>query len=161
MTTEWDIELEEEVTEEVKPITVEELDEAVKQYSKAREEVDLHESVGKRLNEAVRIAETKLMNYLKQTKKDSYRVTGIGNVSLVKKLQVNTPQGENKTKLFKWIEEKYGQDGLTKYQSIHYQSLQSLYNEVALEAEINKEQINIPGLDLPTIRETLSLRRTR
>lgn len=160
MTTEWDIELDEEQVE-TRQITLEEFDQALVAYYETKKAKELVESELKKAEEAKRLAESKVMEYLKITKKDSYEVRGVGKASLVKKLQVNTPSNpENKRKLFDWIFEKYGQDGLDKYQTINYQSLNSLYNEEAQEAMINKQQLEIPGLDLPTTRESLSFRRT-
>lgn len=145
---------------ETRNITVEELDQCVKDYFESRKQYELKESELKSYGEALHRAEYQLMEYLRITKKDSYKVSGVGTATIVKKLQVTTPKDpEDKRKLFQWIEQQYGQDGLDKYQTINYQALNSLYSSAAEEAATKREVLSIPGLDLPTTRETLSFRR--
>lgn len=145
--------------EETRTVTTAELDELVVALKAARADYDQASSVATEKHSVVKELEFKLIDLLTVAGKNSYEVDKVARVSVVSKTQVTVPKTtEQKEMLFKWIEERYGKEGMLAYQTINYQSLNSLYNkemEAALEAG---ETLNIPGLELPQLVRTLSVR---
>ena len=97
-----------------------------------------------------------MLNALAASGKKNYTVDGIGQVYTVTKEQYTTPKiSEDKTKLFNYIEDKYGPDVLMFMVSINHQTLNSWANKETETGEV----MAIPGLAEPTSVTTLSFRR--
>lgn len=138
-------------------ITVEELDHAVSQMVKAKEEYDRQKAAANELYYHHENCKQKVMELLRAAGKKSYQVDDIGKVTVVEKLKVKMPQTvEFKEKLFNWLQEKHGQEGFLAHTTINYNTLNRLYNEEFEEATNtgNAADFEIPGLDSPeTVRE--------
>lgn len=103
-------------------------------------------------------AETVLMDLLKRAKKSKYFIDGVGTVSIRNQFVVRTPKTpEEKTALFNFIRDNKGPEALIGLVSINHQTLQAFVNS---EKETNPEVI-IPGLEAPTLRESLQFRASK
>lgn len=141
-------------------VTVEAFDNFVKEYATKREEYEAAKKVSGDMYAIYQESENKLISLLKATGKKNYNVDGIGGISLVTKEVVTTPKTiEDKRSLFGWIKEKYGVDVLDDMVSINHQKLNGFYNQ---EAEKSTDAMfHIPGLESPTMTESLSFRRKK
>jgi hypothetical protein len=152
-----------EMFEERHEVTVAELDELAKMVKEARAEHEKKEAIASEAGETVILLEEKLKTLMEMANKTSYKVSGVGTISLVNKLAVTVPKDPmSKRELFKWILQEYGQEGLDKYQTVNYQSLNSLYNEYQQQCEIDQKEFEgIPGLDQPTVKSYISIRKEK
>jgi uncharacterized protein YfbU (UPF0304 family) len=141
-------------------VSVNELDTLVRDLKEARKDYDMAKIVSNGKSYIVDELENKLIELLAEAGKTVYEVEGCARVTIVSKTQVTTPKTiENKELLFKWIENRMGKEALTAYQSINYQSLNSLYNKEMEETlGLGKEWLGIDGLDLPMSVKTLQMR---
>lgn len=146
--------------ENLATVSLEDFDKFVKDYSAKREEYEAAKKVSGEKYAVYQDAENKLMSILKAAGKKSYKVDGVGLISLVTKEVVTTPKTvDDKRKLFGWIKDRYGVDVLDEMISINHQRLNGFYNEEAEKA--SDPMFHIPGLDAPTATESLSFRRDR
>lgn len=154
MTDEWS------TNEEKRVVTTEELDTLVSQLKLARDAYDLASTLSSEKHGIVKELEGKLIDLLQAANKNSYEVDGVARVTVVTKSQVTTPKTiEQKEKLFAWVEKRFGREALLAYQSINYQSLNSLYNQEMNEAVSKGLPFDgIDGLDLPMIVKSLQVR---
>jgi len=145
---------------ETREVTTAELDEAVVNYKAAKEEYDKASAVSSEKNSVAEQCKIKLIELLSAAGKNSYIVENVALITISLKSQVTTPKTiEQKEQLFKWVEQKLGKEALVAYQTVNYQSLNSLYNSAMAEAlEKGEEWKGIDGLDLPTVVRTLSMR---
>lgn len=140
-------------------VSVNELDVLVKELKVARGEYDAAKSISNDLHAKAEELENKLVALLTEAGKSVYEVEGVARVTIVSKTQVTTPKTiEQKEALFNWIEQKYGKDARLAYQTINYQSLNSLYNKAMEEAVLKGEELDIKGVDLPMVVKTLQVR---
>jgi hypothetical protein len=145
---------------ETADVTLEQFDSFVKDYAAKREAYEAAKKVSSEKYSILQDAENKLIAVLKATNKKNYKVDSIGTISRVVKEVVTTPKTlEAKSALFDWIEAQYGEEVLGDMVSINHQKLNSFYNE---EVDKHKDDpmFNIPGLEAPTMVESLSFRRS-
>lgn len=136
-------------------VTLEQMDQIVKEYRAARDEYEKAKKVSSEKYALYEQAEAKLINTLKASNKKSYKLDGVGQVTITSKNVITVPKTtEDKRSLWSWIKDKYGVDVLDNMLSIHSQTLTSFYNQ---EAEANKSNpmFNIPGIAAPTAVESL------
>lgn len=96
-----------------------------------------------------------VMKTLQANGRDSYAVDGVGTVYISSKEVYRVPKtNEEKNLLFTYIKEKYGPDALMSLVGIHSATLTSWANE-----ESEKGVMSIPGLEAPTMVETLNMRK--
>lgn len=145
---------------EKREVTTTELDEAVTAYKLAKEEYDKADAVSSEKHKEAEKKKQILLDLLTAADKSSYIVENVALVSVSLKTQVTTPKTiDDKEKFFKWVENKLGKEGLLAYQTVNYQSLNSLYNSAMKEAlEKGEEWNGIDGLEMPTVVKTLSMR---
>lgn len=145
---------------ETKEVTTQELDEAVIAYKLAKEEYDKASAVSSEKNSVAEKLKQNLLDLLTAAGKSSYIVENVALISVSLKTQVTTPKTiEQKEQLFKWVENRLGREALIAYQTVNYQSLNSLYNSEMKEAlEKGEEWNGIDGLEMPTVVKTLSMR---
>ena len=65
---------------------------------------------------------------------------------------------EQKKKLFEWIKNRFGDDGLLAYQTVNFQSLNSLYNKTIEEVIERGTEIDVSAFGLPSVYKTLQVR---
>lgn len=147
--------------EEVKRVvTTQELDDAVKTLSALRKEHDELKSKASEKWEQCEEAEAKLLELLEASGKKSYDVDGVARVTLVSKTSITVPKDlEQKKKLFEWIKNRFGADGLLAYQTVNFQSLNSLYNKTIEEVSERGTDIDVSAFGLPSVHKTLQVRR--
>jgi len=139
-------------------VTTAELDAKVQAYQEAREEADKKKAVYSEANKQADALEAELILMMQACKKSSYKVDGVGTISVYDKFSVKVPSdGESKDQFFAFIEEKYGKEGLDKYRSVSSAALNSLYNQLVEDEGI----LEIPGVGMPTARTQLSLTRAK
>lgn len=145
---------------EVREVSTQELDEAVIAYKLAKEEYDKASAVSSEKNSVAEKLKQNLLDLLTAAGKSSYIVENVALISVSLKTQVTTPKTiEQKEQLFKWVENRLGREALIAYQTVNYQSLNSLYNTEMKEAlEKGEEWNGIDGLEMPTVVKTLSMR---
>ena len=145
---------------ETKEVTTQELDEAVIAYKLAKDEYDKASAVSSEKNSEAEKKKQDLLNLLTAANKSSYIVENVALISVSLKTQVTTPKTiDEKERFFKWVENRLGREALIAYQTVNYQSLNSLYNAEMKEAlEKGEEWNGIDGLEMPTVVKTLSMR---
>lgn len=96
-----------------------------------------------------------ILDVLKANKRDKYQVTGVGTVYISQKEVYRVPKtNEEKNLLFTYIKDKYGPDTLMGLVGIHSATLTAWANQ-----ESESGVMTIPGLEAPTMVETLNFRR--
>lgn len=137
-------------------LTVEAMDELVRQLREAKTSYEQLQEKADELKAAYTKAKDQVMNALVQLKRDNYAVDGHGLAYISRKEVYTTPKtNEDKTALFNYIKNKYGPDTLMSLVSINSQTLTSWANK---ETETGEVQV-IPGLNQPTMVETLNFRK--
>ena len=142
-------------------ITTEELDHVVAKlqgakllYEEAKEQSD------KMFAQYDSIRE-QLVNMLVSCNKKSYKVDGIGTVTVKEQAKVQTPKlPEEKAEFFKWLKEELGADGFLTYATVNHNSLNSLYNLKSEEYAERGENFTMPGVGAPTTEKILSFRKS-
>lgn len=145
-------------------ITVEQLDALMREMHEKRAAYDAAKEASTALYKVFDDAERRLITALTQAGKRKYFAEGIGTVYFSEKLVVPTPKTiEQKVLLFDYIRKEFGDKYLLEKQSIHHQTLQSLYNESFKEAVENGkgEGFHIPGLEQPTAQISLNFRKDK
>lgn len=144
-----------------KELNLSEMDELIKTYVQARAKYDEMKEAASEQYKAVDELEKKVMDVLKASNKKSYVVDGLGRATIKHKYVVTTPKtSETKWAVLKYIEETYGPDVRDTYISINHQSLNSFYNQEK-EVHATNPNFTIPGLDLPTLQESLSFTKAK
>ena len=134
------------------------LDAKVREVQEAREDADKKKAVYSEANKKADGLEAELIALMQSCKKSSYKVDGVGTVSVYDKYSVKVPaDGESKDAFFAFVEEKYGKDGLDKYRTVNSAALNSLFNQLVEEEGI----VEMPGVGLPTPRTVLSITSAR
>ena len=146
----------EEQAEQGQPLTVEQLDDLVKQYKEARDKHEDAKAVVFELYKERERLENELMGALTKRGKKAYEVDGIGRVTRVMEIIYATPKSnEEKKALFDYMKDKYGPDFLMATVSINHQKLNSW-----AKAEVESTGLSkIPGLELPTTAEYIQFRK--
>lgn len=140
-------------------VTTQELDEVVRGLKLARDEYDQAKTISNEKSRIVDEYEIKLIDLLSMANKNVYEVDGVARVTIVTKSQVTTPKTiEQKKEFFNWVKSKLGDDALVAYQTVNFQSLNSLYNAEMKAALDRGEDFSVPGLELPSIVRTLMVR---
>lgn len=136
-------------------VSLEQMDQLVTDYRKARDAYDAAKKVSSELSAKADVAEERLVAALKASRRSKYEVDGVGLVFIKEVEQYTTPKTvAQKNALFNYIKTKHGPDALMGMVSINSQTLNSWANREAEEGVME-----IPGLEAPTIRESLNLRR--
>ena len=139
-------------------ISTSEFDKVIKEMDAKWLEVEETKKVASSVREEYDAIENKLLDMLKRAKKSKYIAEGLGTVSIKNTYQVTTPKTlDAKQRLFNWIRGRDGDDGLMAMLSINSQRLNAWTNELKTQDPL----IEIPGLDQPTHRETISFRAVK
>ena len=145
-------------TDDAKEVTVEMLDQLVKDIADTKNMIALSEAHTSELNKLKGGLEAKCVNYLKALGRDKYQ-SPHGNVSVTAKWRVNLPATDaDKRAFFDWLREKGIFD---KYATVNANSLQSLYMgewDAATRAGVGME-FTLPGIGERKLFEGLSFRK--
>ena len=122
-----------------------------------KDEKDRLDEVLKELSARYESEKKDAINILKAHKREAYSLEGAVSVDIRSKEVYRVPQtNADKTKLFNYIKEKQGPDALMSMVSIHSATLTTWANE-----ESSQGVMSIPGLEAPTMTETLYVRRKK
>lgn len=136
-------------------LTLEALDQMIREFRALRTIKEDRAEALKSANAELDEAEEKLIKTLNAAGKKSYKLDGVGLVTVTVRTGFKIPADENaKTEFFNYITEKYGEDTLMGMLSIHSATL----NKFAT-GEVGQGVMKIPGLGEPTVTEGLSLRK--
>jgi len=148
-------------SESAKSLDLIAMDNLVKDYQAARKDYDDAKEIASEKYKLVDELEKQVVDTLKAANKKSYVVDGVGRATIKHKYVVTTPKtGETKWKVLDYIMDKYGVEVRDTYISVNHQAVNSFYNS---EKEINilDPNFNIPGLELPTLQESLSFTKAK
>ena len=136
-------------------ITLQEMDALVKEYADIRMRYEEAKAISNNFYAELGAMEAKIIQALSVNGKTKYDVDGLGSISVVQSESYKVPKDvDAKKKLFNYIKEKHGAEVLMTMTSIHSATLNSWANQ---EAEAGVMQI--PGLDQPTVTESIRFRR--
>lgn len=152
----------EEWTPPTDDITTKHLDERITFLDQAK---SAYEEAKKLSDEAHRVydaARSEVMALMEQAGKKSYKVDGVGSVSLRHDLKVKYPATlDDRSKFLEWLRSK-GDEFFNTTVSVNYQTLNSLYNsEFQAAVEAGQGMFEIPGISQPTSEPILSFRRNQ
>ena len=144
-----------EVDQLDQPTTLEEMDQLVVKLKELQAVADEAEEVAKAAKAEYNAQRELILKTLAANKRTSYSVDGVGMVYISQKEVYRVPKtNEDKTQLFNYIKNTYGPDALMAMVGIHSATLTSWAN-----AESEKGVMQIPGLEAPTMVETLNVRK--
>lgn len=141
-------------------VTVQELDELVKELKEKNQIKDKIEDELKSCNKEIGGLEAKITLYLKELGRESYE-SPHGKVSIKQKWSVNLPADDlAKREFFEWLRENNIFD---KYATVNSRSLQSLFKAEWDEAKKKGEGFNftLPGLLPPKLYETTEFKENK
>ena len=137
-------------------LTVEQMDELIRRLRELKETKEAHEETLKEVSAQYEAQRKLILDALKTLKRDNYSLDGAGLVYINRKEVYTVPKAnEDKTKLFNYIKDKYGPDALMSMVGIHSATLNSWANKETDTGEV----MEIPGLDQPTMIETINFRK--
>lgn len=142
------------MTTEAKTLTVDDLDQFVKNIKDKKAEIKQIETQLTALNKELSSLEGRATAVLKELDRNNY-VSPHGTIFMKRKWRVNLPKDDiEKMKLFEHLKER----GIyEKYATVNSNSLNSLY--LADWAEAQKEgrgmEFSMPGIDSPKLHETV------
>jgi len=137
--------------QEVTEVTVNQLDNLAKEIAHARGQYEELKEAATAAHGVYEELTQKMIGLLKACGRDSHKTPGVGLMRFAAKESYRVPKDNvAKRALFKYIQEKYGVEGLTEMLSIHAAKLNSWAN-TEVEADPN---LQIPGLEAPTMTET-------
>jgi len=149
-------EFEEAATEAVDDITLKELDGHIKELLELRDKYTEAKKAASEINATVEEKENFVLDLLTKIGRSSYDAEGLAKVTKCMQTSYKVPKEiDKKQALFNYIKGKYGGDALMGLVSINSQTLNS-WAKSELE---NPDVKSIPGLDLPTSSEYISIRR--
>lgn len=149
-------EFEETSQEPISDITLKELDNHIKELLEFRDEYAEAKKKASEINTKVEEKENFVLDLLTKVGRNSYDAEGLAKVTKCMQTSYKVPKDiDKKQMLFNYIKGKYGADTLMGLVSINSQTLNS-WAKSELE---NPEVKVIPGLDLPTSSEYISIRR--
>lgn len=143
-------------------ITTEDLDRLVDKMARAKSDYESKKAISDEAYHYFQEMKAVLVSTLRSINKKSYKVDGLGTVTVTEKLKVKTPKDfDSKEKFFAWINQRYGKEGFLSYLGINYQSLNKLYNDEFDQAkeEGTVDGFEIPGIDKPEAEFSLSFRK--
>lgn len=135
--------------------TLEEMDQLIARYKAARTDYEDKKQVSNEAHAVYKEIEAQVIDALKANKRTKYQVDDLGTAYIISKEVYATPKSnDDKVRLFEYIAGKHGADALLGLQSINSQTLNSWANKEA-EAGV----MSIPGLDAPTLHESLGFKK--
>ena len=143
-----------------KPITIEELDAQVLKTVEQRAVYDAAKEESNKQHKIYQQEVDKLLQMMEACDKKSYKLDGVATISRKEKYVVPTPKStRDKRAFFQWLQQKYDEESMWAYASVNSNTLNSLYNTLREEAEELGQELHVDGIDLPTTRVTLSIRK--
>lgn len=142
--------------DEVKEISVKEMDEQIQLLREQKEELDKVNKQAKEVKAKYDEQQNKVMKMLEDSGRKSYACDH-GRINIMEKLAVRVPSGtENKKRFFEWLKKELGDDAMDSYATVPSQSLNALYNELSEQYAKEGKVLEIDGLDTPVTRKVVS-----
>lgn len=141
-------------------VTVSELDGLIEQLAAKEKECDAQAEVTKLLNKEYMAIEGRIVNYMKELKRDQYD-SPFGKFKIKEKWRVNLPEDDvAKRALFDHLRERGIFD---KYATVNSNSLNALFMADWREAEARGEGVtfSMPGVPAPKVFEALEFKATK
>ena len=133
-------------------VSLAKMDEMIAEYKDCRDVYEEKKKEASKSYEDVEKIQNKIMAALEAAGKKSYKVDGLGTFSVVLKQSVSMPKDfEEKRGLFSYIIKNYGVDVFESMVTIHYQSLNSFYNQEFEKAQ--DPMFHLPGVSAPTVKK--------
>lgn len=144
-------------------VSVEELEAKLKNYDEVRAQIDDINATLKEHNQKKADLEVQILDMFEKLGKSKYYLDGVGTISTRTAYSVRVPKDmESKKKLFEYIHNKYGPEAYWDYATVNSAKLNSFAKEeLALAEESGDTSFNLPGVEAPTARISLSLRRDK
>lgn len=135
--------------------TLEQMDQLVKDLRQAQALAEEAQEEADELKAQYNAKRELVLKTLRANNRTNYSVPGVGAVHITEKEVYRVPKtNEEKNLLFTYIKDKYGPEALMSMVGIHSATLTSWANE-----ESEKGVMSIPGLEAPTMVETLNVRK--
>ena len=154
--TEWN---EEEATGK---IDLEQMDQLVIESVRLWDEYEKKKKIASEANAAAEAHDGKILKILQAAKKDSYKVDGVGTISITHRSSVATPKTiEDKVSFYDYLKKTSGAEVMYSFMSPNSQSLNSWYKEKLEKAKKDDTiaTFKIPGLAGTVASEILSFRK--
>lgn len=140
-------------------VTIGELDAAIEKVQVAKTDYEAKKKVSNEAHAELEKAKFEALSMLDRAGKSSYKVDGIGTVSIANKLKVKMPVGpEQKAVFFNWLKENEGVEAFNHYLTVNYNALNALYNMKFEESEA-KDEFKIPGISDPESIKEIRFRK--
>jgi hypothetical protein len=154
--TELFSEFEEASAVDASSVTLQELDNHIKELMELRELYDVEKKKASETNAKVEEKENFILDLLTALGRQSYEAEGVAKVTKCIQTSYKVPKEiDKKQALFNYIKGKYGGDALMGLVSINSATLNSWAKK---EIETGDVSV-IPGLELPTSNEYIQVRR--
>lgn len=154
--TELFSEFEEASAVDASSVTLQELDNHIKELMELRELYDVEKKKASETNAKVEEKENFILDLLTALGRQSYEAEGVAKVTKCIQTSYKVPKEiDKKQALFNYIKGKYGGDALMGLVSINSATLNSWAKK---EIEAGDVSV-IPGLELPTSNEYIQVRR--
>jgi hypothetical protein len=137
-------------------ITITQMTEYIRAMMEARKDYEDAKDQATKAHDWYEHTRKTVLNALTTQGLDKFEAPGLALVYKSTKEVYRTPKtNEDKQKLFDYIKQKYGEDTLITMASINHQTLNSWANKETETGDV----MEIPGLDQPTVEETINVRR--
>jgi len=138
-------------------VTMKEFEALIEEAYHLKNEKEAFEAEAERVGARLTEAQTKLLAYMEQFEKTSYK-SKWGNIIRVQKSSVKVPKDpESKALFFEYLESKGIKDDLLTVNSMTLNSFYKAEKEAAMAAGC--EEFTIPGLEAPTAFFQLQMRK--
>lgn len=141
-------------------VSLKEIEDTIQEFNDAYSEYEKVSKVQKEASKKKEQAKMKLIDLMNSIGKKSYKLEGLGTVSVTEKTSVSIPGPEGLKEFRDYYVKKYGEDAAVTFFKPNSQSLNSFYKKEMEEAAARGEALEVPGLEMPTSFYNLSFRRS-
>lgn len=136
-------------------ITIEDLNKAAEAYAEARKKYDETRKIHSEANIVMEEKKAFLLELMKKTNQDSFKVKGLGNFIKTNRYTIKVPKSlGDKVEMLKYLRNR-GEDTYLSLVSVNSMTLNSWYKT---EKE-NDPNFNLPGVGEPTHMENITWRK--
>lgn len=141
-------------------ISISDLQGLIKEYAQIRAQKEELEEQAKAIEAQAKGLKGKITSLLMENQQSSFRVDGVGLVSVVAHERVPTPKSSlDRRQLWDYIKEKYGEEVCYSKFAIHDKTLTSFFKEErAMLSPEDQELFRLPGVGEPTVHHDISFR---
>lgn len=137
-------------------ITVEQLRKEVEELKSLRDQEDSAEEILSGIKRQIEEKKQAILACLQENNLENFKVPGVLQVSIRNEFYVKQPESAEEVSAFnQWLQK----EGLEDLRKVNSQTLNKLYRERLEAAAEQGEIVDIPGLQPPTTRTTLTTRK--